>query len=137
MVFSLTVSSHIMIAHSFKGKFFGPAQALHGATYAIQATFRADTLDPHGVVVDIGQAAALLESVLTPINYQNLDLLPRFAGRNTTTEVMAHAIFDDLRLAIRNGSLGDETRYRLRKLQITLHESPTAWASYEGTLLDA
>lgn len=132
-MYSLTVRDHIMIAHSFRGDIFGPAQALHGATYVVDACFRRQALDADGLVVDIGLAAQLLAAVLAPLNYRNLDELPEFAGRNTTTEFMARVVFDRLAAAIQAGELGDSGR-GLDGLQVTLAESHLAKAAYEGAL---
>src|SRR4051794_29342785 len=125
-MFSVTVRDHIMIAHSFRGEVFGPAQRLHGATFVVDATFRRGTLDADGIVVDIGVAAEALRAVLSELNYRNLDDEPDFAGVNTTTEALAQVIAD--RLAARLGDLG------LDGLVVTLHESHVAWASYERAL---
>jgi 6-pyruvoyl-tetrahydropterin synthase len=125
-VFSVTVRDHIMIAHSFRGEVFGPAQKLHGATFVVDATFRRATLDAHGIVVDIGVATEALRGVLGELNYRNLDDEPDFAGVNTTTEELARVIAD--RLADRMGGIG------LDGLLVTLHESHVAWASYERPL---
>jgi 6-pyruvoyl-tetrahydropterin synthase len=125
-VFSVTVRDHMMIAHSFRGEVFGPAQRLHGATFVVDATFRRATLDADGIVVDIGRATEALRAVLAELNYRNLDDEPEFAGVNTTTEVLAKVVAD--RLA---GRLGHE---ELDGLVVTLHESHVAWASYERSL---
>jgi 6-pyruvoyl-tetrahydropterin synthase len=132
-VFSVTVRDSMMIAHSFRGSAFGPAQRLHGATYVVDATFRRAALDADGVVVDIGRAAALLGEVLGGLTYRNLDDEPDFAGRNTTTEVLAQAVADRLADRIAGGALG-EGGTRLDGLTVTLHESHVAWASYERPL---
>ena len=124
-MFSVTVSDHMMVAHSLRGEVFGPAQALHGATYVVEATFRAEQVDSNGIVVDIGLAAVQLRAVLARLEYRNLDDLPEFAGLITTTEVLAHAIAD---------RLADWARtepHPLISLTVTLRESPVAWASYE------
>lgn len=133
-MFSLTVCNHFMIAHSFQGEMFGPAQRLHGATYAVEVTLFSESLDDQGLVVDIGRAGELLSEVLAPLNYRNLDEMPRFAGRNTTTEVLAKAVHDDLSAAIVGGALGEAATERLSALKVTLRESPTAWATYEAPL---
>jgi 6-pyruvoyl-tetrahydropterin synthase len=125
-VFSVTVRDHVMIAHSFRGDVFGPAQRLHGATYVVDACFRRATLDDDGIVIDIGRATEALRAVLDGLNYRNLDDEPDFAGVNTTTEVLARVVAD--RLADRVGGLG------LDGLVVTLHESHVAWASYERPL---
>jgi 6-pyruvoyl-tetrahydropterin synthase len=125
-VFSVTVRDHMMIAHSFRGEVFGPAQRLHGATFVVDATFRRATLDADGIVVDIGRAADALRSVVGELNYRNLDDEPDFAGVNTTTEALAKVVAD--RLADRLGNA------ELDGLVVTLHESHVAWASYERSL---
>ena len=130
-VYSLNVRDHAMIAHSFQGEIFGPAQRLHGATYVVDATFRRAELDDDGLVVDIGLASEQLRDVLAGLNYRNLDDEPAFAGRNTTTEFLAHHIHDQLSAAIHNGSLGVGAQ-GLTSLTVTLHESHIAWGSYEG-----
>ncbi|CAH1749127.1 PTPS-like type 4 [Thauera humireducens] len=132
-MYSLTVRDHIMIAHSFRGEIFGPAQRVHGATYLIDATFQRTELDADGLVVDIGLASDTLRAVLAEFNFRNLDDEPTFAGRNTTTEFMARVVFDRLAAAIRDGRLG-EGGCGLERLKVTLHESHIAWASYEGAL---
>lgn len=135
-MFSVTVSQHCMIAHSLRGAVFGPAQQLHGATYVVEASFLAEQLDADGIVVDIGRAGELLAQVLAPLNYRNLDDLPRFAGRNTTTEMLAHTVFEDLKKRIRDGELGAQAAQQLHWLRIVLRETPQAWAGYEGPLAD-
>jgi 6-pyruvoyl-tetrahydropterin synthase len=132
-VYSLTVRDHFMIAHSFRGDVFGPAQNLHGATYVVDATFRRAELDADGVVVDIGRAGEELKAILKDLNYRNLDDDPAFAGRNTTTEVLAREIFDRLVRAVRADKLGAGAR-DLASLSVTLRESHVASASYEGPL---
>jgi 6-pyruvoyl-tetrahydropterin synthase len=125
-VFSVTVRDHVMIAHSFRGEVFGPAQRLHGATYVVDATFRRTALDEDGLVIDIGRAADALRAVLGELNYRNLDDEPGLAGMNTTTEALAKVVAD--RLADALGESG------LDGLVVTLHESHVAWASYERSL---
>ena len=132
-MYSLTVRDHFMIAHSFRGEVFGPAQRLHGATYVVDVTFRRPELDGDGVVVDIGLASERLDAVLAKLRYRNLDEDPAFAGRNTTTEVLARAIFERLAGEIRDGALGEGAR-GITSLQVTLRESHDAWGSYEGDL---
>ncbi len=132
-MFSVTVRDHIMVAHSFRGEAFGPAQKLHGATYVVDATFRRGDLDADGVVVDIGRAAAELHAVLADLNYRNLDDEPAFAGTNTSTELLARVIADRLAERVLAGGLGDSAR-GLAGLVVTLHESHVAWASYERAL---
>ncbi len=132
-MFSLNVRDHVMIAHSFTGEIFGPAQRLHGATYVVDAAFRRTELDADGLVVDIGLAGAQLHEVLAALNYRNLDEEPAFAGRNTTTEFLARVIHQRLVEAIRAGGLGEGAR-GLASVSVTLHESHVAWASYEGLI---
>jgi 6-pyruvoyltetrahydropterin/6-carboxytetrahydropterin synthase len=132
-MFKLTVRDHVMIAHSFRGEVFGPAQRLHGATYVVDATFQRQELDSDGLVVDIGLAAQALKEVLEPLAYRNLDEVPDFAGQNTTTEFLAREIFHRLARAVEEGRLGDGAR-GLTGLEVTLRESHIAWASYEGAL---
>lgn len=130
-MYSVCVRDHFMVAHSFKGETFGPAQRLHGATYVVDVEFRRPALDADGLVVDIGRAAAAVHAVLETLNYRNLDDEPAFAGRNTTTEFLARAMFDRVRDAIRAGALG-ETARGLAGMKVTLHESHAAWAAFEG-----
>jgi 6-pyruvoyl-tetrahydropterin synthase len=132
-VFSVTVRDHMMIAHSFRGEVFGPAQRLHGATYVVDATFRRATLDADGIVVDIGAAAEQLHAVLAELSYRNLDEEPAFAGMNTSTEALAQVVADRLAGRVYAGALGDAAR-ELDGLVVTLHESHVAWASYERGL---
>jgi 6-pyruvoyl-tetrahydropterin synthase len=132
-VFSVTVRDHIMVAHSFRGEVFGPAQRLHGATFVVDATFRRAELDADGIVVDIGRATDELRALLAELNYRNLDDEPEFAGTNTTTEVLARYIADRLADRVRAGALGDGAR-ELDGLVVTLRESHVAWASYERAL---
>jgi 6-pyruvoyl-tetrahydropterin synthase len=132
-VYSVNVRDHFMIAHSFRGATFGPAQKLHGATYVVDATFRRRELDEDGVVVDIGLASEQLRALLSELNFRNLDEEPAFAGRNTTTEVLAREIFDRLRAAIQDGRLGATAR-GLASMCVTLHESHVAWARYDAEI---
>jgi 6-pyruvoyl-tetrahydropterin synthase len=132
-VFSVTVRDHVMVAHSFRGEVFGPAQRLHGATYVVDATFRRATLDADGIVVDIGRAAEELHAVLADFAYRNLDDEPAFAGMNTSTEALAQVIADRLAERVATGALGSGAR-ELDGLVVTLHESHVAWASYERPL---
>lgn len=132
-MYSLTVREHIMIAHSFRGEIFGPAQKMHGATYLVDACFQRSELDADGLVVDIGLAAETLKAVLAEFNFRNLDELEEFRGRNTTTEFMARVVFDRLAAAIRAGRIGPGAK-GLERLKVSLHESHVAWASYEGAL---
>ena len=129
-MFEVTVSDHMMIAHSLPGEAFGPAQRLHGATYVVDATFRRAELDAHSTVVDIGLAAGLLAEVLGALTYRNLDDEPTLAGLTTTTEVLARLVADRRADAIGAGALG-EAGHGVTGLVVTLHESPAAWASYE------
>jgi 6-pyruvoyl-tetrahydropterin synthase len=131
---TLAVSDHVMIAHSFVGEIFGPAQRLHGATYAVEIEVRRAELDADGLVCDIGKALDTLKAVLAEINYRNLDELPGFKGRNTTTEFLAGEIFRRLKPRIAAGELGEGTAGALQSLRVTLRESPVAWAAYEGSL---
>jgi 6-pyruvoyl-tetrahydropterin synthase len=132
-MYSVCVRDHFMIAHSFKGEVFGPAQRLHGATYVVDVEFQRPALDADGLVVDIGRAAAALKAVLDALNYRNLDELATFAGKNTTTEFLARAVFEHMREAIAAGSVG-ETARGLTRMKVTLHESHAAWAAYEAAL---
>jgi 6-pyruvoyl-tetrahydropterin synthase len=132
-VFAVEVSDHIMIAHSFRGAVFGPARALHGATFAISAAFIAAELDANGIVVDIGRAFEVLKSVLAPLNYRNLDEDPQFKGVNTTTEFLTRYVFDQLAEAVRAGKLGRDGR-EIAAIRITIGESPSARAWYEASL---
>ena len=132
-MFSVTVRDHMMIAHSFRGEVFGPAQRLHGATYVIDATFRRAALDADGIVVDIGRATEELQAVVAELNYRNLDDEPAFSGMNTSTEALARVIADRLAARVHAGALGDAAR-ELDGLVVTLHESHVAWASYERAL---
>lgn len=130
-MFSLTVCDHVMIAHSFRGEVFGPAQKLHGATYAVEAEFRVASLDQDGLVVDIGLARTELRRALESFDYDNLDVLPQFAGQNTTTEFMASHVHRLLAQALKDGRLGASGR-RITGLKVILRESPVAWAAFEG-----
>jgi 6-pyruvoyl-tetrahydropterin synthase len=130
-MFSLTVCDHIMIAHSFQGAEFGPAQRLHGATFAVEAEFRAPRLDRLNLVVDIGQAKSALRRVLDTVDYSNLDTLPALAGQNTTTEFMAQHLHFLLSQALRDGALGEGGK-EVTTLKVLLRESPNAWAAYDA-----
>ncbi len=130
-MYSVTVRDHVMIAHSFRGDVFGPAQRLHGATYVVDAEFRRSDLDADGIVVDIGRATDTLRQVLAELNFRNLDDVPAFKGRNTTTEFLARFVFDRLVGAIARGDLGSGAS-AVERLRITLHESHVASASYDG-----
>jgi 6-pyruvoyl-tetrahydropterin synthase len=132
-MYSVTVRDHMMIAHSFHGETFGPAQRLHGATYVVDVEFRRADLDRDGVVVDIGRAAEALRAVVAELNYRNLDDDPAFRGRNTTTEFLARVVFDRVAAAIGRGDLGDAAR-AIGQLRVTLHESHIASAAFEGPL---
>ena len=132
-LFSITVRDHLMIAHSFRGEVFGPAQRLHGATYIVDATFRRAELDEDNLVVDIGLATRELGAVLSELNYRNLDDEPAFAGVNTSTEYLAKVIADRLAERVHAGALGEGAR-GLTGITVTLHESHIAWASYERAL---
>jgi 6-pyruvoyl-tetrahydropterin synthase len=132
-VFGVEVTEQIMIAHSFRGEVFGPAQALHGATFVVRAAFLAERLDDNGIVVDIGRAHEALKAVLAPLNFRNLDDLPQFKGVNTTTEFLTKHVFEQLAETARAGALGRDGR-ELKSLRITVAESPTARAWYEAPL---
>ncbi|MBQ1084477.1 MULTISPECIES: 6-carboxytetrahydropterin synthase [unclassified Nocardiopsis] len=132
-MFSVTVRDHLMVAHSFRGEVFGPAQALHGATFVVDATLRRPELDPDGIVVDIGAATRELGAVVAELNYRNLDEVPEFAGTNTSTEFLARVVADRLAERIAAGALGAHAD-GLTALSVTLHESHVAWASYEREL---
>ena len=131
-MYAVEVRDRIMIAHSFKGDLFGPAQSLHGATFVVDVAFFRDELTEDAVVVDIGRAHEALGAVLKPLQYRNLDALPQFAGRNTTTEFLAKHIFDAMAAAARAGRLGPGSE-GVARLRVTLHESDVARAWYEGT----
>ena len=132
-MFSVTVRDHMMIAHSFRGEVFGPAQRLHGATFVVDATFRRADLDADGIVLDIGRAAQQLAEILGQLTYRNLDDDPSLAGTNTTTEVLARVVADRLADRIAAGALGPGAT-GLDGLAVTLHESHVAWASYDRPL---
>jgi 6-pyruvoyl-tetrahydropterin synthase len=132
-MYSVTVRDHMMIAHSFTGDVFGPAQRLHGATYVVDATFRRANLDSDNIVVDMGRASEELHSVLSELSYRNLDDEVAFAGINTSTEALARVIADRLADRIHAGALGEAAR-GIAGLVVTLHESHIAWASYERDL---
>ena len=130
-MYTVTVRDHMMIAHSFKGEVFGPAQRLHGATFVVDVEFRRPELDADSIVVDIGRAGDTLKRLLAEINYRNLDEVPAFAGKNTTTEFLARHIFSGIVAAIGAGELGPGAG-AVESLKVTLHESHVASASYEG-----
>jgi 6-pyruvoyl-tetrahydropterin synthase len=132
-MYSVTVRDHFMVAHSFKGEIFGPAQNLHGATYVVDVEFKRMELDNDGLVVDIGAALQALRVVLAELNYRNLDEDPAFEGRNTTTEFLARLIFERIAAEIEAGALGEVAR-GLTALRVTLHESHVASASFDGAL---
>ena len=132
-MYTVSIRDHFMIAHSFSGEAFGPAQRLHGATYVVDLECRRPDLDENGMVVDIGRATEVLRAVLAGLNYRNLDEDPDFKGRNTTTEFLARVIFDRIVAAIRRGDLGPAAR-GVRTLRVTLHESHVAAASFEGSV---
>ncbi len=132
-MYSVRVRDHVMIAHSFRGAVFGPAQALHGATYVVDVEFQSDALDENGIVVDIGLATSAVHAILGALNYRNLDAEPAFTGRNTTTEVLARWVFDQVAAAIGRGDLGAGGR-SVQGIRVTLNESHVASASYEGRL---
>ena len=131
-MFGVTVRDHMMVAHSFRGEVFGPAQALHGATFVVDATFRGEALDDDGILVDIGAATAALREVVGELSYRNLDDEPAFAGTNTTTEVLARHVADRLAERVAAGDLGPAAH--VSGLVVTLHESHVASASYERAL---
>jgi 6-pyruvoyl-tetrahydropterin synthase len=132
-MFSVSVRGHFMIAHSFEGQVFGPAQKLHGATYVVDVEFQRRELDADGIVVDIGRATDCLREVLGALNFRNLDDEPAFRGKNTTTEFLAFVIFERMAARIEAGDFGPHAR-GLSALRVTLHESHVAWAAYEGAL---
>ena len=132
-MFSVTIRDHMMVAHSLPGDVFGPAQRLHGATFVVDATFRAEALDADNIVVDIGRATEELHQVVSALSYRNLDDEPDFAGVTTTTEVLARVIADRLAEGALVHPLGEAAR-SLAGIVVTLHESHVAWASYERAL---
>jgi 6-pyruvoyl-tetrahydropterin synthase len=132
-MYSVTVRGHVMVAHSFTGEVFGPAQALHGATFVVDATFRREALDAHNIVVDIGRATEELTAILGELNYRNLDEVPEFEGINTSTEFLARVVADRLADRVHEGALGEGAR-GLASVAVTLHESHVAWAGYERAL---
>jgi 6-pyruvoyl-tetrahydropterin synthase len=131
-MFALTVRDHIMVAHSFRGEIFGPAQKLHGATFIVDLELRREVLDQDGLIADIGALTQLLHQVLEPLNYRNLDEVPEFSGKNTTTEFLAKTIYDRVRSRILEGALGSDAGRGFHSLRINLGESHVAWASYDG-----
>jgi 6-pyruvoyl-tetrahydropterin synthase len=132
-MYAVEVRDHIMIAHSFRGELFGPAQALHGATFVVDVAFFREELTVDSVVVDIGRAHDALKAVLGTLNYTNLDALPQFKGLNTTTEFLCRHIFDAMATAAQNGDLGPGSD-GVAKIKVTLHESHVARAWFEGNV---
>jgi 6-pyruvoyl-tetrahydropterin synthase len=132
-MYTVSVRDHFMIAHSFTGEAFGPAQRLHGATYVVDLEFLRPELDENGMVVDIGLATEVLKATLAGFNYRNLDEEPAFEGQNTTTEFLAHEIFERVAAAIARGDRGSAAR-GVERVRVTLHESHVASASFEGRL---
>ncbi|KRE96726.1 6-pyruvoyl tetrahydropterin synthase [Nocardioides sp. Soil774] len=131
-MFGVTVRDHMMVAHSFRGEVFGPAQRLHGATFVVDATFRGEALDDDGILVDIGRASEVLGQVVGELSYRNLDDEPAFAATNTTTEVLARHVADRLAERIADGAVAPAGR--VSGIVVTLHESHVAWATYERSL---
>lgn len=131
--FTVCVRDHVMIAHSFQGELFGPAQRLHGATYVVDVELRRPELDPNGVVVDIGRASDALRAILAELNYRNLDDDPALKGINTTTEFLSKLVFDRMLARIARGDLGSGSD-GLSSMKVTLRESHVAWAAYEGAV---
>ena len=132
-MYSVGVRDHVMIAHSFRGEVFGPAQKLHGATFVIDCEFRGETLTSDNIIVDIGRASTELKAVCHELSYQNLDEVKQFEGVNTTTEFLARHVFDRMRTAARAGGLGPGSE-GIASIKVTLWESHIAWAAYEGTV---
>lgn len=132
-MYSVEVRDHVMIAHSISGEMFGPAQRLHGATYLVDVAFMAEKLGPNDVVVDIGAAIEALKAALAPLGYRNLDELPQFKGKRTTTEALARYVFDRMVEALNKGALGADAK-AVSRIKVTLHESHIARASFEGAL---
>jgi 6-pyruvoyl-tetrahydropterin synthase len=132
-MYAVEVRDHIMIAHSFKGEMFGPAQALHGATFVVDVAFFREELSANSVVVDIGRATDELKAILKPLNYKNLDEVPQFKGMQTTTETLSRYVFDKMREALKKGALGEESN-GVSRIRVTLHESHVARAWFEGSV---
>ncbi len=132
-MFTVCVRSHLMIAHSFRGELFGPAQRLHGATYVVDVEFRRRELGVEGVVVDIGRATTSLTELLHELDFRNLDEVPEFAGKNTTTEFLAQVVFERMAQKLRTGALGPGAE-AIVSMRVTLRESHIAWAAYEASL---
>jgi 6-pyruvoyl-tetrahydropterin synthase len=130
-MYSVCVRDHLMVAHSFRGEVFGPAQRLHGATFVVDVEFRRADIDTDGIVVDIGKAGETLRALLAELNFRNLDDVPAFKDRNTTTEFLAKTVFDRMAAAIRRGDLGPGAA-AVESMRVTLHESHIAWAAFEG-----
>jgi 6-pyruvoyl-tetrahydropterin synthase len=135
-MYSVSVRDHMMVAHSLRGEVFGPARQLHGATYTVEVEFRRAGVDADGIVVDIGRAAQVLRSTLAALDYRNLDTDPAFEGQNTTTEFLARFIFDRIAEAVGRGDLGPAAR-AVQSLRVSLRESPSASAAFEGPLDNA
>jgi 6-pyruvoyltetrahydropterin/6-carboxytetrahydropterin synthase len=133
-MYSVTVSHHIMIAHSLLGAVFGPAQRLHGATYVVEAELRREALDADGIVCDIGSALDLLKAVLGELDYHNLDEVAEFRGRNTTTEFLAGEIHRRMTRGIREGALAPTDAATIQSLRVVLRENPVAWAAFDAPL---
>ena len=138
-MYAVNVRDHFMIAHSFRGAVFGPAQRMHGATYVVDLELRREALDPDGIVVDIGLATQVLHEELALLNFRNLDEMPEFAGKNTTTEFLARVLFDRIAARIAAGAMGPHATERggvpgLSAMRVCLNESHVAWAAYEGVL---
>jgi len=132
-MYTVCVRDHVMIAHSFRGEVFGPAQRLHGATYVVDVEFRRAELDANGLVVDIGRASDALKAIVGDYAYRNLDEIPEFEGKNTTTEALAKVIFDKMKVKIDSGVVGPGSD-GLASMKVSLHESHVAWAAYDGEL---
>ena len=133
-MYSVSVSDHFMIAHSFKGDVFGPAQRLHGATYGVEVELKRARLDANGIVVDIGAFRDVLREILAALDFRNLDEEARFAGVNTTTEVLSRHVFDAMQARIQAGDLGPDAAASLVSMRVLLRESPVAYAAYEAPL---
>src|ERR1700758_2871511 len=133
-MYSVTVSHHVMIAHSLVGAVFGPAQQLHGATFVVEAELRREVLDADGIICDIGRALDLLKAVLDDFDYRNLDDLAEFRGRNTTTEFLAGEIHRRLACRVHEGALGQSAATAIGSLRVVLRENPVAWAAYDAPL---
>lgn len=132
-MYAVEVREHIMIAHSFKGEFFGPAQRVHGATFVCDVAFFREKLGANEVVVDIGAAIDALKATLAPINYRNLDEVPEFAGKQTTTEFLARHVFEQMKAALKAGKLGADSE-GVSKIRVTMHESHVARGWYEAAV---